>query len=91
MAIARALVNRPTVLLADEPTGNLDTAATTEVLRLFENLRADGQTLIVVSHDQRTSATADRMVTMRDGALVHDLALPADATTAAEILSGSRE
>ena len=91
VAIARALVNRPTVLLADEPTGNLDTAATTEVLRLFENLRAEGQTLIVVSHDQRTSATADRMVTMRDGALVQDVALPSEPTTAAEILSGSRE
>jgi putative ABC transport system ATP-binding protein len=91
VAIARALVNRPTVLLADEPTGNLDSAATTEVLRLFDRLRSDGQTLVVVSHDQRTAATADRMVSMRDGALVHDVALPSDTTTAAEILSGSRE
>jgi putative ABC transport system ATP-binding protein len=91
VAIARALVNRPTVLLADEPTGNLDSAATTEVLRLFDHLRSDGQTLVVVSHDQRTAATADRMVSMRDGALAHDVALPSDTTTAAEILSGSRE
>ncbi|HET9842256.1 MAG TPA: ABC transporter ATP-binding protein [Nocardioides sp.] len=91
VAIARALVNRPTVLLADEPTGNLDSAATTEVLRLFDRLRADGQTLVVVSHDQRTAATADRMVSMRDGALVHEVALPSHTTTAAEILSGSRE
>jgi putative ABC transport system ATP-binding protein len=91
VAIARALVNRPTVLLADEPTGNLDSAATTEVLRLFDRLRTGGQTLVVVSHDQRTAATADRMVSMRDGALVHDVALPSGATTAAEILSGSRE
>ena len=75
VAIARALVNRPTVLLADEPTGNLDSAATTEVLRLFDSLRAEGQTLVVVTHDQRTAATADRMVSMRDGALVEDLAL----------------
>ncbi|MDX6307433.1 MAG: putative transport system ATP-binding protein [Nocardioidaceae bacterium] len=91
VAIARALVNRPTVLLADEPTGNLDSAATTEVLRLFDHLRSDGQTLVVVSHDQRTAATADRMASMRDGALAHDVALPSDTTTAAEILSGSRE
>jgi putative ABC transport system ATP-binding protein len=91
VSIARALVNRPTVLLADEPTGNLDSAATTEVLRLFDRLRADGQTLVVVSHDKRTAATADRIVSMRDGALVHDVALSSDTTTAAEILSGSRE
>ena len=91
VAIARALVNRPTVLLADEPTGNLDTASTTEVLRLFDRLRAGGQTLVVVSHDQRTAATADRMVSMRDGALVHDVVLPPNAKTAAEILTGSRE
>ncbi|MDX6318963.1 MAG: putative transport system ATP-binding protein [Nocardioidaceae bacterium] len=91
VSIARALVNRPTVLLADEPTGNLDSAATTEVLRLFDRLRADGQTLVVVSHDERAAATADRIVSMRDGALVHDVALPSGTTTAAEILSGSRE
>ncbi len=91
VAIARALVNRPTVLLADEPTGNLDSASTTQVLRLFDRLRMNGQTLIVVSHDQRAAASADRMASMRDGALVHDVALPSGTTTAAEILSGSRE
>ncbi len=92
VAIARALVNRPTVLLADEPTGNLDSAATTGILRLFDRLRAGGQTLIVVTHDQRTAATADRMVSMRDGALVEDVALPSTATSAADILSvGTRE
>jgi putative ABC transport system ATP-binding protein len=92
VAIARALVNRPTVLLADEPTGNLDSSATTEVLRLFDRLRAEGQTLVVVTHDQRTAATADRMVTMRDGALVEDVALPASAASTADILSvGTRE
>ncbi len=91
VAVARALVNRPTVLLADEPTGNLDSAATTDVLRLFERLRGQGQTLVVVSHDRRTAATADRLVSMRDGALVQDVAMPSDLTSAAEILSGSRE
>jgi putative ABC transport system ATP-binding protein len=92
VAIARALVNRPTVLLADEPTGNLDSAATTEVLRLFDQLRAEGQTLVVVTHDQRTAATADRMVSMRDGALVEDVSLPAGTSSTADILSvGIRE
>ncbi len=88
VAIARAVVNRPTVLLADEPTGNLDSAATTEVLRLFERLRAEGQTLVVVTHDQRTAATADRMVSMRDGALVEDHAFSPSTSSAVEILSG---
>jgi len=92
VAIARALVNRPTVLLADEPTGNLDSTATTEVLRLFDRLRADGQTLIVVTHDERTAATADRMVTMRDGALVEDIELPSTTTSTVDVLSvGTRE
>ena len=88
VAIARAVVNHPTVLLADEPTGNLDSAATTEVLRLFEQLRAGGQTLVVVTHDPRTAATADRMVSMRDGALVEDLALAPSTSSAVDILSG---
>jgi putative ABC transport system ATP-binding protein len=92
VAVARALVNRPAVLLADEPTGNLDSSATTEVLRLFESLRSDGQTLVVVTHDPRTAATADRMVAMRDGALVEDVALASVTASTAEILSaGSRE
>jgi putative ABC transport system ATP-binding protein len=67
VAIARALANEPLVILADEPTGNLDTAATTEVLRLFEQLHANAQTLVIVTHDSRIAATADRVVTMRDG------------------------
>ncbi len=87
VAVARALVNEPTVVLADEPTGNLDSAATTEVLRLFDDLRGHGQTLVVVTHDRRTAATADRMVAMRDGALVEDVALVAHSASAAEVLT----
>jgi len=68
VAIARALANEPRLLLADEPTGNLDSAATVEVLRLFSDLRAAGITLIVVTHDERVAATADRTISMRDGA-----------------------
>ena len=72
VAIARALANSPLVVLADEPTGNLDSTATTEVLRLFEQLHADGQTLVVVTHDERIAATADRLITMRDGRFVSE-------------------
>jgi putative ABC transport system ATP-binding protein len=72
VAIARALTNEPQVLLADEPTGNLDSAATLEVLRLFEELRTAGQTLVVVTHDSRIAAVADRVISMRDGAFADD-------------------
>jgi putative ABC transport system ATP-binding protein len=75
VAIARALANEPLVLLADEPTGNLDTAATLDVLRLFEVLHAGGLTLVIVTHDERIAATADRLVSMRDGALVDETRL----------------
>jgi putative ABC transport system ATP-binding protein len=75
VAIARALANEPLLLLADEPTGNLDSAATLEVLRLFESLHADGFTLVVVTHDERIAATADRLISMRDGALVDETRL----------------
>ena len=75
VAIARALVNEPLVVLADEPTGNLDSAATLEVLRLFDHLHASGLTLVIVTHDERVAATADRIVSMRDGALVDETRL----------------
>jgi putative ABC transport system ATP-binding protein len=75
VAIARALANEPLIVLADEPTGNLDSAATLEVLRLFERLHAAGQTLVIVTHDERIAATADRMITMRDGAFVDETRL----------------
>jgi ABC-type sugar transport system ATPase subunit len=70
VAVARALIGRPLVVLADEPTGNLDSEATTAVLRLFASLRAEGHTLVIVSHESRVAATADRVLTMRDGMLV---------------------
>ena len=62
-------------MLADEPTGNLDSAATTDVLRLFEQLHANGQTLVVVTHDERIAATADRLISMRDGVFVDETRL----------------
>ncbi len=75
IAIARALANKPLVVLADEPTGNLDSEATLDVLRLFDHLHEAGQTLIVVTHDSRIAATADRMITMRDGAFLDETKL----------------
>ena len=72
VAIARALVNKPKLVLADEPTGNLDSSATVEVLSLLEDLRVSGLTLVVVTHDERIAATADRQISMRDGAFVDE-------------------
>jgi putative ABC transport system ATP-binding protein len=75
VAIARALANEPHVVLADEPTGNLDSAATLDVLRLLDSLRSAGQTLLIVTHDTRIAATADRLISMRDGAFVEETRL----------------
>jgi putative ABC transport system ATP-binding protein len=66
-AIARALANDPPVLLADEPTGNLDSATGASVLALFAELRADGKTVVVVTHERDAAASFDRIVTLVDG------------------------
>ena len=80
IAIARALSNEPLVVLADEPTGNLDSAATLDILRLFEHLHESGQTLVIVTHDARIAATADRLLSMRDGAFVDETRLTGGTT-----------
>jgi putative ABC transport system ATP-binding protein len=67
LAIARALANKPTILLADEPTGALDSAGGAEVLALFRRLHAAGQTILIVTHDAAVAAIAERVVRMRDG------------------------
>ena len=72
VAIARALANDPQLVLADEPTGNLDSTATLDVLRLFESLHVAGLTIVIVTHDERIAATADRLISMRDGAFVDE-------------------
>jgi ABC-type lipoprotein export system ATPase subunit len=88
VAIARALANEPPLVLADEPTGNLDSAATLEVLRLFETLHATGLTLLVVTHDERIAATADRLISMRDGAFVDETRLTGGTTRTLAELAG---
>jgi putative ABC transport system ATP-binding protein len=80
VAIARALSNEPRVVLADEPTGNLDSAATLDVLRLLDSLGSAGQTLLIVTHDSRIAATADRLISMRDGAFVEESRLTRGST-----------
>jgi putative ABC transport system ATP-binding protein len=70
LAIARALANEPTLLLADEPTGALDSESGAEVLELFRRLHARGQTILLVTHSDEVAAAADRVVRMRDGRMV---------------------
>lgn len=74
-AIARALINDPGLILADEPTGALDSRTTGEVIRLLRKIHTDGVTLMVVTHDARVATTADRLLTMRDGAIVDETLL----------------
>jgi putative ABC transport system ATP-binding protein len=72
VALARALVNRPAVLLADEPTGNLDSASAREVMDLIRRSHDAGQTIVLVTHDPRVAAAADRVIHMRDGAVTEE-------------------
>jgi len=80
VAIARALVNDPAVLLADEPTGNLDTQTSEEIMGLFQSLNAAGRTIIMVTHDEDIAHHAKRIVRVRDGLVVAD-----DLTAAATV------
>jgi putative ABC transport system ATP-binding protein len=77
VALARALANTPDVVLADEPTGNLDSAAAREVLGLFRGARDRGQTLLLVTHDASVASTADRVITLRDGLVADETELAA--------------
>jgi putative ABC transport system ATP-binding protein len=72
VAIARALVTRPSILLADEPTGNLDSTTSEEILSLFEALHHDGQTIVLVTHEHDIAEHARRQVHLRDGRMERD-------------------
>ena len=72
VAVARALVNRPDLLLADEPTGNLDTKTSIEIMTLFEEIQAAGNTVVIVTHEEDIAAHARRVVRLRDGVVSSD-------------------
>ncbi|HEY8913883.1 ABC transporter ATP-binding protein [Lacisediminihabitans sp.] len=84
VAIARALVTSPTLVLADEPTGNLDSASTDEILAMFDLLARDGRTIVVITHEKHVADQAHRVVTLSDGVIV------SDRTTANTPMAGSR-
>ena len=72
VAIARALANEPPILLADEPTGNLDSASTVEIMELFTQLNREGVTVLIVTHEDDVAAFTDRVLWFEDGRLLHD-------------------
>ena len=83
VAVARALVTEPTLILADEPTGNLDSTSTTDVLGLFRELHDAGRTIVLITHELDVAEQADRVLTIRDGELV-------DGTWQRAVVGGSR-
>ena len=88
VAIARAIVNEPKLLLADEPTGNLDSRTGEQILDIFSQLHADGVTVILVTHEMSVAARAQRLIAMRDGKIIEDRAI--DSAVRASMLDGSR-
>jgi ABC-type lipoprotein export system ATPase subunit len=72
VAIGRALMNEPQLLLADEPTGNLDSVTGNSILDVLEKLNRAGQTIVMVTHDDRIAQRAGRIVTLKDGKIVHN-------------------
>ncbi len=75
VAIARALITNPAVLLADEPTGNLDSHTSEDIFLLLKSLHEQGQTIVMVTHDSRAAAYGSRIITLKDGALSEDIAI----------------
>jgi putative ABC transport system ATP-binding protein len=78
VAIARAILNKPRILMADEPTGNLDSTTTAEILDLFGQLHGEGQTILIVTHEDEVAAFCQRVIRLRDGAVESDLPVAED-------------
>ncbi len=85
VAIARALVNRPSIILADEPTGNLDSRTSIEIMALFQELNDQGITIILVTHEQDIASYTRRIISMRDGQIIRDIAVPRPRRAAADL------
>jgi putative ABC transport system ATP-binding protein len=83
VAIARALVNHPSIILADEPTGNLDSQTGLEIMKLFDRLHAEGNTIILVTHERDIAEFAHRVISIRDGKIASDEPMQKQATTPA--------
>ena len=83
VAIARALVNNPSILLADEPTGNLDSSTSEEIMRVFGSLQSQGQTVVLVTHEPDIAAHAHRVIVLRDGRVDSDRTSPSRSTEVA--------
>src|SRR3989441_5220305 len=81
VAIARALVNYPSIILADEPTGNLDSQTGVEIMKLFDKLHAEGNTIILVTHERDIAAYAHRIISIRDGKIALDERIQVDTVT----------
>jgi putative ABC transport system ATP-binding protein len=81
-AIARALINEPSLILADEPTGNLDSKTSAEIMQLIRGLHQGGATIVMITHDLQVAAMAQRRITLRDGRIASDSAHAATADTA---------
>ncbi len=88
VAIARALINEPEILLADEPTGNLDSRTSVEIMGIFQQLNERGITVIMVTHEQDIAAYAQRNVVMRDGLVLNDHAVSQPTNAAAQLQNG---
>jgi len=87
VAIARALVTKPAIILADEPTGNLDSHTTLDVLSVFQQLNRDGMTIVLVTHEPEVARYCSRIVELRDGLVQHDMPVAAPRDAAADLAS----
>ena len=87
VAIARALINDPSIILADEPTGNLDSKSGAEVLAIFQRLHSQGRTIVIVTHDREVADHADRIIVMQDGQIAEEIAVAAPLDAEEELKS----